>query len=152
MPCREGQAIAIPQLKTPLPGTKACLIFIQRPQNEVLELNTAILLKTLHGVQSNDGDQSIGGAISKCAPRKEVKLLPIDLTLLAECFLSHMPAHGLAIAPARALDPDNRVNKFNQAHLGFVSPTGNVIVEWFNVKVRHPDVPEIFSHKRLISG
>ena len=137
LPCREGQAIAIPQLKTPLPGTKACLIFVQRPQknSELLELNRAILTTILHG------NQRIKGAISKCASSEEVKpmLLPIDLTTLAACFASILPAHGLAIAPGMALDPENPVSIFHDAELCFMSPAGNVISEYFDINVRHAD-------------
>ena len=137
LPCREGQAIAIPQLKTPLPGTKACLIFVQRPQKnlELLELNRAILTTILHG------NQRVKGAISRCAASEEVNpmLLPIDLTTLAACFASILPAHGLAIAPSTALDPENPVSIFHRAELGIATPTGNVILEHFEIYVSHPN-------------
>ena len=129
MPCEEGQAVAVPKLKTELPGTKACLIFIQQPHESPQVLNLRKLALA----------ESLPVAIFNCAHPKEVKLLPIDLTTLASCFAAIMPAHGLAIAPAKVFDPENKVSNFHDVELGFISLTGNVMMQRFDVWVRHPE-------------
>ena len=136
-PCWEGQAVAVPELKTQLKGTRTCFVILRDTGKAaaLLQQSTAYLLGLLQGTEG------VVSVIDRCAPPKKVKELPINLTDLAVCFSELALTQGIAVVPFKAKynDPVDLNLKVHQAEVGFVSPRGSsAVIQSFSIRVRHP--------------